>query len=420
MSRHWRARRPAAQGIALPLLSLMVFINYVDRGNLATAAPLIAPDLKLSASQLGLIISAFYWSYTPGHLLCGWLSGKWGAQRTLAAAAALWSLTTAASALATGFATLLAARLLLGLGESAAFPCGSRIIAEQVPQHRMGMANGLLVLGTALGPAFGVLAGGLIMAHAGWRSTFLVLGGVSLLWLLPWLFVVPRSQHPPPDVSSAADGTGLLQVFRQRQMWAVSMGHFATNYAFYVVISWLPAYLVKVQGLTLAQMATTGAVIYLTYAASSLGLSWLSDRLIVRGVSADLVRRAWAGGGLVLVSLSLTACATLPTAWATVALCSAAVGFGATAPNLYSIAQVLAGPQRSGVWIGAQNMLANVAGMVAPFVMGVLLDRTGGFAAGFWVCAAAAACGAIALTAGLGRVTPIGWNAPPRLPEPAA
>src|SRR5262249_51076429 len=130
---------------------------------------------------------AFFWTYTPAQILAGWLAEKINAYRTLALGVALWSLATIATGLATGFAAILVLRLLLGLGESAAFPCSSKLLAEHLPGHRLGAANGLIGVGLALGPAFGTFAGGLLMARWGWRPTFDVFGLISILWLIPWI-----------------------------------------------------------------------------------------------------------------------------------------------------------------------------------------------------------------------------------------
>src|SRR5215471_4741584 len=129
------------------LLALAVFINYVDRGNLATAAPLIKSELKLSNTAIGLLLSGFFWTYTPGQLLAAWVAEKINAYRTLALGLAIWSLATTLSGFASGFVVFFLLRLILGLGESVAFPCSSKLFAEHLPTHRLGAANGLVGVG---------------------------------------------------------------------------------------------------------------------------------------------------------------------------------------------------------------------------------------------------------------------------------
>ena len=159
------APRPVVFGNGIVwLLALAIFINYVDRGNLATAAPLMKDELHLSASKFGLLLSVFFWTYVPGQILAGWLVEKINAYRTYALGLALWSISTALTGVAGAFSMLIALRLLLGIGESVAFPCSSQLIAQHLPQHRLGVANGLTAMGLSLGPAFGTFAGGLFMA----------------------------------------------------------------------------------------------------------------------------------------------------------------------------------------------------------------------------------------------------------------
>jgi len=151
------------------LLAAAVFINYVDRGNLATASPLLKDELGLSHSQIGVLLSAFFWSYAPLQPVTGWLAQRFEVRYVLPAGLALWATATALTGLATSFAMLLALRILLGIGESVTYPCNSALLAQRAPVHARGQANGLIAAGQALGPVFGTLAGGLIMATLGWR-----------------------------------------------------------------------------------------------------------------------------------------------------------------------------------------------------------------------------------------------------------
>jgi MFS family permease len=169
------------------LLTLAAFINYVDRGNLATAGPLIRDQFALSNAQLGLLLSAFFWSYTPAQVPAGWLAERLDARRVLAVGLAVWGVATALTGLATGFMMLLFLRVMLGLGESVMYPASFKILAREALEGQRGRANGFLAAGLFGGPTFGTLAGGLLMAWLGWRVVFLAFGCVSVLWLWPWL-----------------------------------------------------------------------------------------------------------------------------------------------------------------------------------------------------------------------------------------
>ena len=273
----------------------------------------------------------------------------------------------------------------------------------------MGAANGLIIIGTALGPAFGTFIGGMLMAQMGWRPTFLFFGLASMLWLVPWI-AVSRAAPAAHKVASHGAAPSLLAIMARRDAWGAGLGHFANNYAFYFLITWLPLYLVKARGFTMSEMAATGGLIYLVYAASSVACGWLSDRAIDHGMSVKLVRKASAGGGLVIVAASFTACALAGAEVANVSLFIAAVGFGLTGPAIYCVGQTLAGARAGGAWMGFQNGVGNIAGIVGPLLTGYLIDRTGAFAAGFGVAAAIALVGVAAWCLGVRKVAPLDWK----------
>src|ERR1051325_8339867 len=165
----------------LLLLSLSIFINYVDRGNLSVAAPLLKQELHLNASQLGILLGAFFWTYMTLMIVSGWLVDRFDVSWVLAGGFALWSLATGLTGLAQGFGTLLVCRMLLGAGESVAFPAYGKILARHVTQEHRGIANAMITCGMSLGPAVGTLVCGGLMASYGWRPLFIVLGFASLI-----------------------------------------------------------------------------------------------------------------------------------------------------------------------------------------------------------------------------------------------
>ena len=195
----------------LLVLGLAVLLNYVDRANLAIAAPLLQDELSLSGAQIGVLLSSFFWVYAPAQVLAGWLVHRFDVRIVLAAGVALWSAATAMTGLAGGFASILLWRLVLGLGESVTFPSWQLILARHTAEDERGRANGFVGAGQGVGPMLGTLFGGLAMAHFGWRAMFIGLGIITLLWLWPWFLVTrsgdfdaPAEQDAPP-VSYAGD-----------------------------------------------------------------------------------------------------------------------------------------------------------------------------------------------------------------------
>jgi len=396
-------------GVVL-LLALAVFINYVDRGNLATAAPLMKDELGLTAGQIGVLLSAFFWTYMPGQMVAGWLAEKINPYRALALGLAVWSIATALTGLAAGFAMFIALRLLLGLGESVAFPCSSKLLAQHLPPYRLGLANGLIALGLSLGPAFGTFTGGMLMAQLGWRQVFILFGLVSMLWLWPWLVATRRlsAADDGPKVDAAPPFRAILA---RREAWGAGLGHFCCNYGFYFVISWLPLYLVKSRGFSVSQMAELGGLIYLVYAASSLAVGWLSDRWMAAGGSATLVRKTIICSGNVLTALAMLGCMIGNAPVVIASLFAAGVSFGFGSPNIFAIGQTLAGPRAAGKWVGFQNCVGNLAGIVAPIITGLVVDSTGEFTWAFAVAGLVSLTGVVGWGLIIPRIAAIDWTA---------
>jgi MFS transporter, ACS family, D-galactonate transporter len=181
-----KSRTPAALVPWLSLLVTCILICQIDRVNLAVAAPLLKDEFHLNPWQLGILFSAFFWTYSALQPLMGWLTDRFEVNLVLAAGFLLWSLATVATGFVSGFAMLLVTRLMLGIGESCAFPSSSKILARHVPECYRGFANGAVVNGTLCGPAVGSLVAGLLMTRYGWRMVFIVIGLFSLAWLPAW------------------------------------------------------------------------------------------------------------------------------------------------------------------------------------------------------------------------------------------
>lgn len=402
-------------GLAVaPLLTLALFIQYIDRGNIATAAPLIQRDLKINAAEIGLLISAFYWTYTPSQLLMGWLTHRLNAYRTLALGLTLWSLATIGTAFAGGFAVFLALRLLLGVGESAFFPCSSRLLAQHMPSSRLGAANGFIGVGLAIGPAVGTWVGGNLMAVSGWRVSFLIFGALSLLWLAPWRQAtrhLDRADVEGPKVPSPT----YLQIIARREAWGAALGHFSSNWTFYFVISWLPLYLVNDRGFSIKEMAGIAGGLYVLQAIGNVATGWLADRWMRAGASANLARKSFMITSCVLPGLALIGAAYGNTTVVIICLAVTSIGFGFGTPALFAIGQTLAGPKAAGKWMGVQNGFGNIAGIVGPVVTGFIVYETHSFAWTFVVSGLISLAGVLCWWVVIPKVAPLEW----RLEAPA-
>jgi MFS family permease len=322
----------------------------------------------------------------------------------LAAGFFAWSAATIFTGLSRGFTALLAMRLLLGVGEAVIFPASSKIFSESIEEKDRGLANGLLVAAIRWGTAVGAFGGGLMMAHFGWRKTFLAIGVAGLLWLPAWLRWKPapmprEAAHFRDDQPSFA--SSFATIVRRRSFWGASIGHLGSNYLLYFLMSWLPFYLVQERHLSTSAMAWTAGMIYAIDSTAAIVTGRIADLWIRRGASACSARKWPMAVGLLIAVVSLLGCAAAgPRTWL-VFLIGAAVGCGTAGSGIYAVPQTLAGPQLAGRWVGMQNCIANCSGIVAPALTGFLVQRTGHFSAAFAFAAAVAAVGVLAWITGV-------------------
>jgi MFS family permease len=305
---------------------------------------------------------------------------------------------------------LFALRLILGIGESVAFPANSKIIALNFSEEHRGIANAATSAGLVMGPGIGMLAGGMLMGRFGWRPFFLVLGLVSMLWLIPWIKVMPRQRSGLPASSTGAPS--LIEFLRLRSAWGTCAGLFSSNYVSYFLITWLPFYLVRERHFSMTSMAKIGGTAYLLGAGTALLAGWLSDRWIMAGGTPTRVRKTFVAGGLALAGTSLAFCAFSGPNLCVVLLTLGVMSFGICSSNIWAISQTLAGPQAAGRWVGFQNFVGNLSGVVAPAITGFVLQRTGQFYWAFIIVAGVALTGTASWIFLVGRVEQVSWGQP--------
>jgi MFS family permease len=392
----------------LALLVLSITINYVDRGALSVSAPLMTKELNLTTAEIGLLLSAFFWTYATFQLVAGWMVDRLSVKWVYAAGFLIWSLATAAVGFAHSLPALLAARFVLGAGESVAFPACSKIIVNTYPEARRGMANAFIDAGAKIGPGLSTLIGGLAVASFGWRGVFIAIGLGSLLWLVPWVLSAPPDR--PQD--TRAQGTPTWwEILSKRPVWATSLGMFAYGYTNYFLLTWLPSYLVQERGFSLSDMATLGSIPFWTMGVTSLLAGWSSDRLIRAGRNASRVRRAYAALGLLLCGAAMFPAPMVASATDSltlITLASAAIGLFSS--NVWAITQTLAGVTAAGRWTGFQNFVGNLGGVAAPLITGWIVTETGSFLFAFWTAAAILISGVAAYAVMLKNIEPVPWQ----------
>jgi ACS family D-galactonate transporter-like MFS transporter len=391
----------------LVLLAICVLINYVDRGNLSIAAPMLKSELRLSASQLGILFAAFFTSYTAMQFVVGWLVDQFNVNRVLTAGFLIWSLATAATGLVRGFGLLLSMRLILGVGESVAVPASSKILARHLPEHHRGFASGVVMSALRCGNAVGTFGAGFLMAKFGWRPVFIAIGLVSLLWLPAWAKCMPRDSRVIGQ--SVTTAPGLAEIFRQRSFWGTSAGQFCCNYLFYFMITWLPTYLVFERHLSMATMVRVAGAYYSVDAASAIATGVLQDFWIRKGYTPTLVRKLAMAIGFSIAAVAVVGSAVAGPRTYVPWLMATGIGCGMTSPGIFTFCQTLAGPHAVGRWYGAQNGFSNFAGVVGPALTGFVLGRTGNFLLPFAITSSLCVVGGLAWVLVVGRIEQVRW-----------
>lgn len=400
------ARRSALNPAAalVLLLGASVLLNYIDRGAIGVAAPLMKSDLGLTATEIGVAISAFFWIYAPIQLGLGWLCDRWSVYKLLALGTVLWSISTVMMGFVAGFLSLFLLRLVLGVGESIVFPGSSKIICRHVPPERRGIANAVVVTGVALGPAIGTFVGGSMAAAFGWRAMFVVFGLVSAVWLLPWASV---TRALPTEVNASEAVFPVRKLLRRWSLWAMGVGHATSNYGFYFLLAFLPLYLVQQRGLSIIHMTMLATLGYCVQAATALLFGNISDRWTRNGGSEPRIRRTMLVAGHLIYGFGIIAIPLIHSLPVVIALlCLLGACGGAVSPNLYAVGQMFAGPRTSGTWVGIQNAVGNVSGIFGPAISGLIIDRAG-YGSAFGLAAAISIFGGLWWAFGVPRIRQI-------------
>ncbi len=395
----------------LLLLVISALINYIDRTTLSVSATDIQRELHLTNTQVGALQSAFFASYALCQLsfVAGWVVGRFHVGWVLGFGFLLWSGATAITGAATAFTMIFALRLLLGIGESVSYPSYSRILASEYPEHHRGFANALIDAGTKVGPALGILIGGLLVSQLGWRIFFIVLGGGSLLWLLPWAAWMPQGKNVAAR-EDASEVPSIGAILSERSAWFTAFGLFCGNYYWYFLITWFPAYLEKERHFPKTKMALFAWFPFVAIAISAVCFGWLSDRLIMRGWSSTRVRKGFAGTGLTFATILIPVVLVRDPNAAMALLTLACVSYGVYTSNLWAITQSLAGPRAAGKWTSFQNGFGNLAGVLAPWLTGVVVDSTGEFYLAFVLAAGFSLAGAGMFIFGVGPIERVNFR----------
>jgi MFS family permease len=360
------------------LLFAASLIDYFDRQTLAYAMPLLAKDFNLDAAQQGLVLSAFFWSYTYLQIPIGLCADRFNLRWLYAGH--LWS---GRSRRTDGFGRLDrdAHRVpgASGVGESIYLVGGTKVVSLLFPLSQRGLPCGLFDAGTRTGLELEGLTIGLLLSALGWRTTFVIVGFAALVWLIPWFLATPAQMRDAardlerPRFTWRQFGS----LLRSRDLLGVLLGFFCFDYYWYFLITWLPSYFVNVRGVTILEAGIRASLPFLVFGICQPLGGWIADRLIRRGWEPARARKA-------IISVAfLSGLLIIPAAYTTskdVALLLIMGGclVGLSAANQLVLLQGCTPPKEIGLAVGIYNFVGNMAGIVQPLVTGLVIKLSGG------------------------------------------
>lgn len=405
----------------LALVLAATIINYVDRVNISIAAPFMSKDLGIDKVQLGLIFSAFSWTYAFALLPGGYLVDRLGSRLMYGVSLITWSVATVLQGLASGFASLFAFRLGVGLMEAPAFPANSRAVTMWFPQRERGLATSIFLVGQYAATA---LFSGLLLwltISWGWRAVFFVTGGVGILFGIVWLALYrdpTRSRRVnEAELRYIEEGGGLArnqekspvrmdqiaQLFHFRQIWAVCIGKFASNSALTFFLTWFPTYLIEERKITTIK---AGIFTVLPYLGATIGIvlaGVVSDWLIRRGTSMSFARKlplvVGSALGMSIILVNVTDSNELCIAILTLAFFAQ----GISSMSWAAVSEI-APKELIAVTGGITSFAANLTGIITPVIIGYIVHVTGSFVWAINLVAFLSLIGTLSYSLLLGRI----------------
>lgn len=397
MLNHPVQKRSNIRWVVAFMMWAAIAINYIDRTVLSAAAPYITEEFGLTAGQMGIIMSGFFWSYALLQLPSGWVADKYGQKKTLGFAVVWWSAATAATGLATGFKSLLGLRIALGIGEAAAYPSNAGIASKWFPNKERATVAGIFDSGSKFGGAIAMPLIAWMIAVFDWKMTFLLIGLLGVVWGIIWMMFF--KDHPADhkrvnkaELEHIREGQTKVetvggeqpmkwyQLFKYRNIWAMCIGFFMINYNSYFFITWLPTYLVKERGMDLIEMGIMASLPLLTAMVVEIGAGWLSDRIYAKGkLSLTATRKLFLIIGLVMASCIGFAAFADSAVLAITLLCIAKSGTTVAASQVWALPGDVAPRNMTSMVAGIQNTVSNMGGVVGPIITGFIVGATGSF-----------------------------------------
>jgi MFS family permease len=370
--------------LIVALLGLGAVIAYCDRTNISAALAYrpFVQHFQLSDIDRGLLNSAFFWSYMLLQIPAGWIVDRYGTKIPYAFSFAAWCVSSAVTGMTRTLPQLTAVRVMTGAGEAIVTPASFRWMRQHFQEQQAGLAVGIYMLGTKIGPAIGAPLAAWLITSYDWRAMFLIMGLAGLVWLVPWLWVVKSDAPQAPARQRAAGTVPLRNIMASPVIWGTVIINFCYNYFVFYCMTWMPAYFVERRHVSLTRMGLFSFFSFAGIAIVALVSGWLADLLIKRGGNPVFVRKVFVVAGFAIACTEVigvrSASVDGALFWAIVSLS----GLGLTTANNVALCRMtLIPPQAAGLATGVQNVSTSLAGIVGPILSGWLLQTTGGYTA---------------------------------------
>jgi MFS family permease len=361
--------------LVLAFVFLGILVSYIDRGNLSVAAESIMRDLRLPPATMGVLLSAFFWTYAVCQIPAGLLVDRFGVRGVYAAAFVLWSLASASIALSREPGDIIASRLLLGFAETIGPVASLAVIRASFSPRENGIPTAIYISGQTFGPATGLLLGTTLLVHFGWRAMFAVTGLAALLWVPGWLAFAPH-----PGKTAVRVPLGWLTILRNSTLWAMAAFICLASYYWYFLLTWVPSYLTSARGYSTLAMGRILAAPLVAMGITSLVSGFYADRLLKNAKSLFRVRLWFAAAGSVGASALLLLNVLPGNALVMPVLFVSVCSFGMASSSFWTVAQNVAPPEKAGRIIGFLNTISQLGGVAAPMITGRILGPEKHFA----------------------------------------
>lgn len=400
------------RGILVGLAVLAAFICYIDRVNISVAIIPMQEAFGWSDTTKGFVLSSFFIGYTLFQVPSGWLANRFGGKALLGWAVVIWSvmtiLTPPAAHMSLG--ALIVVRILMGAGETGAFPASYALFGRWIPIAERSRSISALLSGLPLGTLFALAVTGPIVSAYGWPSIFYLFGGFGLVFAVAWVWLIHEEPHRHPAITKAelakigqgqTEASAIVRdipwkkTFTNKPVWALIINHFCSNWIFYVMLSWLPSYFSDALGVSVTSAGLYSIAPWVTMFVMTNATAWVADSLIASGNSVTRVRKVLQVVGLCGAAAFLFIVRTADAPVEAMLLICGALGMLAITWPGYATNHLDIAPRHAGFLFGVTNTAGSMPGVIGVAVTGWLLDVTGTYASAFILASGVSIFGAI-------------------------